>query len=112
MSKDYDQYFNSTKPGEDVLSLIEWDQSFEGAKELAVYTLTDDRRRDSPYGEIKHFVVLAHTEQEAKRLIAFDSWPNNYAMANRLYSELRVQERKAVSAGVGLVDYFTETEGL
>lgn len=106
----YENYFNSLKDGDIAMSLIEFEQSLEGKKELAVYTVKT--RIAGRYGKVTHFTVLANTQEEAKRLIAFNSYPNDYGRAVRLYGILEIRECSPVSNGVGLIDYITETVGL
>lgn len=106
----YESYIESTKPGEVVMSLMEYEQSLDCRGDLAVYTIAS--RLKDRWGEVQHFTVLAHSAAEAKRLAANDRYPNNVRAAAGLYAELEIASFAFVTAGACVVDYFTETIGL
>lgn len=107
----YESYVESTKPGEVVMSLMEYEQSLDYRGDLAVYTIAE-RLEGRNWGEVQHFTVLAHSAAEAKRLAAKDRYPTNIQAATGLYADLEVSSFAFVTAGPCVVDYFTETIGL
>lgn len=106
----YESYVENTKPGDVVMSLMEYEQSLDYRGDLAVYTIAS--RLKGRWGEVQHFTVLAHSAAEAKRLAANDRYPNNVKAAAGLYSDLEVASFAFVTSGPCVVDYFTETIGM